>query len=300
MGGFAGLPGFKLSLDWREQQGLGVLPPFEGDLYAFLREAGFAYLEFGMGACVDERELALLRREAALCREGGLGVALHPYLSGAHNPASFGERPEALSAVESVLGAGSAVAAICGVRVPVVLHPAACSYEGDEQHAAAFRGELLRRSRLFFAEMERRARTAHASVEPVAEHQVPPAPGERVMRIGDTYRELLEVVGVGGLGICWDTGHYLLSVERHGQSERPSDDFLRLVRRVHLHDVVDGQDHRVVSAGSHRLRDYMRLLQERGFSGGTTLEYSAWAIRSAGGLKRAVEKSVAAIAAWAI
>ncbi len=300
MAGFAGPLDFKLPLDWREQQGLGVLPRFDGDLYAFLREAGFGYLEFGMGACVDEGESALLRREAALCREGGLGVALHPYLRGAHNPASFGESPEALSVVESVLGAASAVAAICGVRVPVVLHPAESSYEGDEQHAAAFRGELLRRSRLFFAEMERRARTAHASVEPVAEHQVPPAPGESVMRIGDTYRELLEVVGVGGLGICWDTGHYLLSVERHGQSERPSDDFLRLVRRVHLHDVVDGQDHRVVSAGSHRLRDYMRLLQERGFASGTTLEYSAGAIRSAGGLKRAIEKSVAAIAAWAI
>ena len=44
----------------------------------------------------------------------------------------------------------------------------------------------------------------------------------------------------------------------------------------------------------------MGLLQERGFAGGTTLEYSAGAIRSAGGLKTAIEESVAAIAAWAV
>lgn len=292
--------GFKLSLGWQEQQRLGLLPSFDGDLYVFLCRNGFDYFEFGAGACSDEGEIALLRQEAVACADGGLGVALHPYLAGAANPASFGESSESLTALESVLRAAAVAADVCGRRVPVVLHPAECSYEGDEIGGALFRSQLLRRSRLFFSEVAKRATASHESVEPLVEHQVPPSPGERTMRIGDTYAELLEVVAGSGLGICWDTGHYLLSVQRHGQEETPPDEFLWRVGHVHLHDVVAGRDHCVIAPTSRWLRDHMRMLQQRGFSGGVTLEYSADAIQSVGTFERLVGDSVEALSSWAL
>lgn len=208
--------GFKLALDWREQQQRGELPPMKGDLYGFLRGQGFDYFEFSVGACQDASELPLLQREAAECRRAGLAAWLHPYLSPPHNPAFFGERAEALSALESVLAAAAEAAVHSGRPAGIVLHPAELSYGGRSEGLASLRHVLLGRSRLFFAAVEERLVRGRSPVRVVVEHQVPPAPGEPVIRIGDTYAELLQVVADVTLGLCWDTGHYLLSVQRRG------------------------------------------------------------------------------------
>ncbi len=300
MAGFAGSPGFKLSLDWRDQEARGPLPPFQGNLYEFLRRRGFRHFEFGVGACTDRAETGLLQREAAACRAQGLTVCLHPYLSGAQNPAAFGRSGQVSTAMAAILEAAGHVAAICDAPVAVVLHPAESSFDRRGADTADLRRRLFERSQLFLAELERRAAQSGGAIRAVVEHQVPPAPGEDVIRIGDTYAELLDVVSRTGLGLCWDTGHYLLSVRRHGQAERPSEEFLRRVVHVHLHDVIEGEDHRIIAADSARVGRYVGMLCERGFAGGVTLEYSPRAIWSAGGIARAIDRSVEALSAWGI
>jgi sugar phosphate isomerase/epimerase len=289
--------GFKLALGWREQQRRGELPPYDGDLYEYLRQNGLDYIEFSVGACLDRGEVSLLRQEAFACADAGLAVSLHPYLGAPYNPALFGEAPEAVRALEAVLAAGSTASEVTGSLTRLVVHPASISYQAAAGDMAALRRLLLARSQAFFAAAEERL-TRLPKVRAVVEHQVPPAPGEAIIRIGDTYAELLEAVRNVSLGLCWDTGHYLLSVRRCGQSVVPLDEFLRRVEAVHLHDVVGESDHQIISPRSSQLRDYVCMLRESGFSGGITLEYSTEAIRAAGSLERVVTESVAALSSW--
>ncbi len=300
MTGFAGSLGFKLSLDWRDQQGRGLLPPLEEDLYEFLRRRGFRHFEFGVGACTDPAEAALLQQEAAACRAQSLAVCLHPYLRGAENPAVFGRSGQVSRAMAAIAEAARRVAGVCEAPVAVVLHPAELAFDRLVTDASDLRRRLFERSHLFLADLEQRMAESGGAARAVVEHQVPPAPGEDVIRIGDTYAELLDVVSGTGLGLCWDTGHYLLSVQRHGQDERPSEEFVQRVAHVHLHDVVEGEDHRVVAAGSERVACYLRMLVERGFDGAVTLEYSARAIWAAEGFAQAVDRSLRALSAWGL
>jgi len=289
--------GLKLALGWRDQQKRGQLPPCEGDFYEYLRRSGLDYMEFSVEACLERREVSLLREEALACAEARLAVSLHPYLKPPHNPALFGQAPESLLALEAVLAAGSMVSEVTGCPTRIVLHPAAGSYEVGAADMAALRRPLVAHSQAFFAAAEERlARLPQVSV--VVEHQVPAAPRETVIRIGDTYAELLEVVRDSRLGLCWDTGHYLLSVLRCGQSVMPPEEFLRRVEAVHLHDVVGETDHQIISPRSSRLRDYVLVLIESGFSGAVTFEYSAEAMRAAGSLEGVVSESVAALSSW--
>jgi sugar phosphate isomerase/epimerase len=292
--------GLKLPLAWREDQAHGRLPALNGDAYGFLRGCGFDFVEFATAACADQGELALLRRETAACRQAGLSVALHPYLWGACNPAQFGQRPDCARALHAVLCAASAAAELCDAPVTVVLHAAEARCEPAGAALSAFRAELLERSRLFFAEAERRVAASHPGVLVTAEHQLPSHAGEPVIRIGDTCAELLDTVAGTALGLCWDTGHYRLGVERYGQPEPPSAEFLRLVRHVHLHDVVGGADHRVIGPQSARVRGYAELLQRSAFTGTITLEYALDAIQSAGGLEKVAREAPGILAAWRV
>ena len=297
MSGFLFSLGFKLPLDWREQQRRGAIPPPDIDVYSLLHKLGFDYVEFGVGPCQHGEELSRLHREVEACCKQGLGVALHPYLSGSDNSTFFGITPESEAAVRSVIKAASSTAASSGRKVSLVLHPAECFYEMSDRDV--FHSEMLQRSKLFFAEIKRQADESRGEVEPFAEHQVPPTTGERIIRIGDTYMELLDVITGIGLRICWDTGHYILSVERHGQDEEPSTEFLDRVGCVHLHDVVDVQDHRLITPNSDRPRRYLTMLLHNGFTGGVTLEYSLESIRSVGGVEETLRSSVEVLSDWA-
>jgi sugar phosphate isomerase/epimerase len=118
------------------------------------------------------------------------------------------------------------------------------------------------------------------------------------MRIGDTCDELLAALSGCDLGICWDTGHYMLSVERYGLREQPSDEFLGRVRAVHLHDVVDGKDHRPISPRSGRVRRFLEMLRGQGFGGTVTLEYDLDAFAAGGGVERVLTASLETLAVW--
>jgi sugar phosphate isomerase/epimerase len=292
--------GFKLNLDWREQQNRSELPAFGGDLYALLKSSGFDYFEFSTGLCKDEAELSDLRREVQACAACGLGVALHPYVRIPPYPIGSRETAESGATIESILAAGSMAAAVTGRHAHMVLHAAGTSLDPDAADLSALRPELIQRSQIFFAQLEKRAAEAHPYVRPVVEHHVPPIPewGPMIL-VGDTYTELLEVVAHVSLGVCWDTGHYIESVVHYGQDKYPPEEFLSRVEAMHLHDVVEGMDHRPISADSHLVRDYVRAMLERGFRGGMTLEYGADAIAAAGSFERVISDSTRLLSEWA-
>lgn len=292
--------GLKVPLAWREDQARGKLPALSGDVYSFLRGCGFGFVEFAAASCADQGEAALLRREAAACRQAGLSVALHPYLWGSCNPAHFGQRPECAEALQAVLRAASTAAELCAAPVTVILHPAEARCEPAGAAPSALRAELLERSRLFFAEAERRLAASHPGVLVTAEHQLPSQADEPVIRIGDTCAELLDSVAGTALGLCWDTGHYWLGVERYGQPEPPPAEFLERVRHVHLHDVVGGADHRVVGPQSARVRGYVETLQRNAFTGTITLEYALDAIQAAGGIEKVAREAPGILAGWGV
>ncbi len=296
------LLGFTLPLDWRARLAAERLPSFAGDPYAFFRARGISYCEFGLET--GPSVLPLLEEESAACREAGLAVALHPRRDAKDTDAGwFGHSPDQQPGVDPVLRVATAAARASGAQVAVNLHPADFVFDSENvssERRATMRRDLVRRSQMFFAELERGANVLQGDVSVVVEHQLPTAPGENVIRIGDTCGELLEVVADCDLGLCWDTGHYILSFERHGQQPPPPEDFLRRVEHVHLHDVVDGVDHRLVSRESDLLRGFLDMLLERGFRGRITLEYAADAVADGGGIGLVLPETVAILTEWGV
>jgi len=296
--------GLKRPLHWRRMLEEGKLPPFEGDADAYLRALGFGFVEFeltlGLGA--NEETVALLRREAVACRESGLRVALHPYCDKHDNDTAawfgpdFGSQP----GVAPVLEAACTAAAASGAPVPLVIHPAQYAYGFEGGAPAGLREDLVRRSALFFAALSEKAKGTDPAVRPMAEYQLPPDRGEPLMRIGDTCAELLAVAADSGEGVCWDTGHYTLSIARHDDPEPPPEAFLRRVRHVHLHDVVDGRDHRPITRDSIRIRALVERLLATGFAGTITLEYSLDGILSGGGIRAVLHDSMRILADWGL
>jgi sugar phosphate isomerase/epimerase len=282
--------GFKLNLWWRSQQRKGELPPLELDLYAMLADRGFSYFEASVGSCERQGELDLLAAECEGCARWGIGMSLHPYLEPPANPASMGADPRAATSIDSILRAAEYARDAAGSPVRVVLHPASMSFR-DHAEMAGMRQRLFDRSREYIAvTAERAARLP--GVRPMIEHQLATGPQETIIRIGDTYQELLRLVDGLDVGVCWDTGHYLLAVDRHGQARVPSDEFLGRVEHVHLHAVVDGVDHRAIEPDSRCLREYVRMLAAAGFRGSLTLEYSAAAILATGSFKAVLDSSL--------
>ncbi len=294
--------GMKVPLDWRERRRDGEFPDVEGGPYGLLTRLGFDCVEFSVGVELrgEQPVVAALEREARACREHGLRVALHPGPGALDNALAswFGPTADCQPAVRPVVEVCATAARITGGRVPIVLHPAQLGCRPADVGAEELRSELVRRSGLFFAALERAVREAEPRLRPVAEHQVPPSPEEAIIRIGDTYEELLRVVSGCRLGICWDTGHYILAAERYGQEAVPPAEFVARTAHVHLHDVVAGRDHQVIRPGSGRLAEYVRLLRRHGFDGCVTLEYTENAIAEAGGPKAALTHTLEALRAW--
>ena len=134
----------------------------------------------------------------------------------------------------------------------------------------------------------------------MCEHRTsgPAEPERDLVRIGDTYGELLEAVRGSGFPICWDTGHYLLAVERKGQAADPPEEFVRRVRHVHLHEVVEGRDHQPVRADSERLAGYLRRLWADGPDKSITLEYEPQGVEQGGGFRAVIERSLTILNRW--
>jgi sugar phosphate isomerase/epimerase len=163
-----------------------------------------------------------------------------------------------------VLDAAQSAAQQAAHPVVVNVHPAAGP-------PAMTRDALFRRSVAFFRWLlaEREARSPDVWV--VAELQGPPLAGEDVIRVGDTYDELLCLAAATGVALCWDLGHAVLSHRHRDAPLDPPDAFLRRVAHVHCHDLRE-QDHRPLLYDGVPWRRFLRNLRDTGFDGTVVLE----------------------------
>ncbi|MFW6220849.1 MAG: TIM barrel protein [Fibrobacterota bacterium] len=99
-----------------------------------------------------------------------------------------------------------------------------------------------------------------------AETQLPNnARDDELIRPGDTYESVLNLVENTNVEICWDAGHSWRSSLLKKQPPFPAADFLRKVGHVHLHD-ADGDergwfdDHRPLDEGRSPWKQYLRML----------------------------------------
>jgi sugar phosphate isomerase/epimerase len=294
--------GLKLPLGWRDAVARGVLPAVSSDPYGLLATLGFGHVEFGTALALGQEEspTALVRAESAECCARGLAVALHLGPTGGEELAAAWFRGPGLpeTAARTVARVAAAAAEASGGPVPVVMHPAQLALPPEAGSEESARARLAAASGAFFALAAGHAGCSGAEVRVVAEHQLPPDPGEPLLRVGDRPGELVELADAGGVGICWDTGHWLLAAARYGGALTPGADYLRRVAHVHLHDVVEGRDHRPVARGSGVLREFVGLLVERRFSGGVTLEYAPDVFMGGADIRALLQGSVEALVEW--
>ncbi len=256
------------------------------DALRFLRELGVKAVETPVDPGTDPGALRdHVRRSIA----AGFRLSLHPYTEGTPaDIALFAPGADGLcrDAAERFFVLADEAARLQQAPTLVNLHPAAGPLDAP-------RRELLERSVRFF-EWALAWCPEHAPcARPVAELQIRPDPGEPVQRIGDDYRELLEIVRRSGVEACWDLGHAVMNARRFGLPLDPPAELRKRVVHVHCHD-VDRADHRPLVFGNVPLERFLGDLLADGYRGSVILEVAPRAFLRAGGLD-ALVRSVRAL-----
>jgi len=276
--------GLRLTSDWQETSHWRDLIVNHHFSIKTLLEEGISYIEFGLWHrkqthfATPEEEMTILAQQAIHLITEGFKIHIHPYIHYDHPGESYvkaydEERKETASdGFIQMIALGADIGKRQGSPVTLVFHPASQKLSStDCLEPDRLRSELISRSNLFFKQAQNYIRHWRLPVEVVSEIQPPADPN--MIAIGDKPNELLATVQDTDWGICWDMGHYLLSSQRYGFNPYPEKEFLNRVRHVHLHGVINGQDHQPASPQNNYLRRCMALLRNIRYSGNITLEY---------------------------
>lgn len=276
--------GLKLELDFAERESYHRLLGGRAvpDRLAGL---GVEAAELPVGPASD---LEYAAQQAELCRRAGLRLSFHPYTEmDEANPTHFdGPRSTAAIVHERFLLLAAALSNKQGATV-VNIHPAAAVTSDPET-----RDLLVERSAAFFSWAKRWCDENAPLVHPVAELQVAPDPGEKLVRIGDNPAELARIAKLSGVGVCWDVGHAEWNHRRFGMSRDPGP-LWNQIAHVHCHDVNSG-DHRPLRNGDAHWRRFLQRLMGTGYQGTVVIEVTAATFVEAGGLDALIE-SLAAV-----
>ncbi len=80
-------------------------------------------------------------------------------------------------------------------------------------------------------------------------------------------------VGSERLGVCFDMGHRLSSLNKFGEDSDPADDsFYSLVRHTHIHSLYKGVTHLPLTVGKSALDENLSALARNGYRGVLNLE----------------------------
>ena len=291
--------GFKMPLGWRTNPLWEKLSePFD-DLLAQFADWGLSHVEYSTGGCREQAERKRARSEAEACVERGLRTNLHPYMEEGEDACFYEVDDRCTEAMNCVIDTAVHAARRCDGECVIVFHPGSSELPAEAAKQDEHRTKMVERAGRYLAALEHRLKEESEPVKAVVEHQVPPGRDEALMRVGDNFEELLQLVRGTSLGLCWDTGHYLRSVDLYGQPEEPPDEMFDRTEYVHLHDVVDGADHRPVTPDSSRPGAFLRKLWQRGYTGPVTLEYHEEPILQRGGLEETMQTTLQALSQWA-
>lgn len=267
--------GLKLDIDFAAN-------PFYRRLYGscnvpvFLRSLGFHGIETPVGPETSEADVL---DHARICSQAGLAVSLHPYTEAApQNPGGFEDKAGNVCRdyFERLFELSDEIARMQRSAVVVNVHSAAGPKSVPRSH-------LVERSIAFFDWARSFTQSHYPNAQPVAELQIAPNPDEDMMRIGDSYDELLAVVRQSGTPACLDLGHAAMNIQRFGGPLEPPAALLRQVVHVHCHD-VNGEDHLPLSPGDRPWRKLLNLLIQAGFDQTIILEVPPANFLNHGGL----------------
>lgn len=88
--------------------------------------------------------------------------------------------------------------------------------------------------------------------------------------------EAVRRISSGHLGICFDFGHQLSNVKKHGQqTDEANTDFISLVKHTHIHSCYEGTTHFPLTCGETALEENLTKLYEGGYDGILSLELHA-------------------------
>lgn len=242
-----------------------------------LKESGIYGAEVALGISGDWETDSLALQDllawATPWLDAGLRVYLHPYTDGPANPGSACKSTGIwYDAFRRVADLAADLARRQDDPVKLVYHAAGYRLKGIDEPLS--RSELLRRSIRFFRYGSSYAAGLGGLVLLLTETQLPPSHSQ-VIRIGDRPEEILAIIAEaeGPTGICWDTGHYLKGVEYLNLPLAPPAKFVEKVGHMHIHDVVEGKDHRIVTQQSRAVASSVILAIARGNVTSITLEY---------------------------
>ncbi|MBW3623360.1 MAG: TIM barrel protein [Armatimonadetes bacterium] len=266
--------GTKLERSYRQSEDAQAAFGDEEPLAA-IRELGMEFVEWPLTPEFDEEEAWAL---AESCWEHGLRANLHPYLRDTVDTANFEdcEGNECRGLLRRYLAFADRISEAQGHPCVVNLHPPCSRYAVSEIPTSHRRRILVLRSLFFHQWLDGLLEREGWNVTVTAEVQLAADPEEDFVRLGDHYRELLFCLGgVRRIGTCWDMGHSTINHTRYRNEMyplEPTDEFVKRVRHVHLHDVHGREDHHPLSDGDVPYRRHLTRLRDAGFAGDINLE----------------------------
>ncbi len=234
-------------------------------------EAELDYVELSLKHVGFDR--AAFEADITRLHTHGLQVNLHPYF----NCQGFGtadEHPHLRESMTSVMEIAHHVAQHESRTVVINLHAA------SGRRSLPGRDLLINQSFNFHDWLMETVDQRGFDVQITTEHQLPPSPQEGILRIGDSFEELLALRAATPherFHVCWDMGHSAMRNAFYGANLYPPHELVTLVRHVHIHDVDFEKplDHRPIGSAGSPLQDFVQSLRQSGYTLGFTMEYQA-------------------------
>ncbi|MCI0476579.1 MAG: sugar phosphate isomerase/epimerase, partial [Anaerolineales bacterium] len=243
-----------------------------------LKAAGMSVLEFTLHP--EGEEWGAMCALAEECVDAGYRCHFHAPYQGAFNADGFSapRREELIARYTPPLDFAERMAERGGYAPSLVIHGA---------HGTGTLAQLTEDTRQFLEWVLERTRHARVMLE-----NLPPKNG--FTRLGETPEQIVALVRTINhprLNVCWDFGHSVLQ-----NQGLPADDFLRVVRHVHIHDInAAREDHLPLVFGNVPWQDDLRALIRVGFAGAVVMEINGYRAQSVARLPERIADSFAAM-----
>ncbi|MBN1676551.1 MAG: sugar phosphate isomerase/epimerase [Kiritimatiellae bacterium] len=259
-----------------------------------VRELGMQFVEYGIKT---DWNPDALRQRVRHALDSGLRVHFHPYTDG--EVIGF-ERPDKAcrAIMTDMLEFCARAAREQGAPAAMVLHGGRVRLWQLAESEKRPRADYVAETRRYLSWLTKTVRDREFDVEIMLETNVP-SPKPDLLLVGDSYDEALETAEGLEVGICWDMGHMFTGVVQNRLPRFPDARFLRRVRHVHLHEVVNHADHYPPIYGTLPIEQYVADLKRAGFDRDITLELDFDKLRAAGEVRDVLTRSVARVrTAW--